>query len=329
MAGMHAPTHHPLPPDWFARFRLKLRHLQLLAALDESRNLNRSAEAMGITQPAASRLLAEIEAIVGEPIFLRRPRGVEPNALGEILARRARTVLMDLARAATELNGLRSGMGGTLSIGAVTGPAVDLVGRAVEAVQSQESALQVTVEVDTSAPLVARLLEGRLDFVLARIPPEMGPEALSYREIGEEELCFLVRTGHPLLRRRALSLRDLRDFPWVMQPPGTLLRRRVDLLFMRLEVPQPERVLNTSSVLLTLASLSRGAAIGVISASVAEVFAPKGQFRRLPPLRDAPGLAVEPFGLIHLSERPLSPPARRLFAAVEALLPAPRQAPPG
>jgi DNA-binding transcriptional LysR family regulator len=320
---MSALLPHPLPPDWFARFRLKLRHLQLLAALDDSRNLNRAAEALGLTQPAASRLLAEIERMVGEPVFLRRPRGVEPNALGEILARRARTVLMDLAQAASELNGLRSGTGGALAIGAVTGPAVDIVGRAVEAVQDPRSRLQVTVEVDTSGPLIARLLEGRLDFVLARVPSEMGAEALVYREIGEEELCFLVRAGHPLLRRRGLSLRDLRDCHWVLQPPGTLLRRRVDLLFMRLALPLPERVLNTSSVLLTLATLSRGDAIGVISASVAEVFAPKGQFRRLPPLRDAPYLAVEPFGLIHLRERPLSPPAQRLFAAVEALLAAP------
>jgi DNA-binding transcriptional LysR family regulator len=220
------------------------------------------------------------------------------------------------------MNELRGGTGGTLAVGAVTGPAVDLVGRAVDTVQQQWPRLQVTVEVDTSAPLVARLVEGRLDFVLARVPPDAEPEALSYREIGEEELCFLVRAGHPLLRRRALSLADLRGFPWVLQPPGTLLRRRVDLLFMRLALPMPERVLNTSSVLLTLATLARGQGIGVISASVAEVFAPKGQFQRLPPLRDAPHVAVEPFGLIHPRGRPLSPPAQRLFAAVEALLPA-------
>ena len=44
------PLPSPLPPDWFARFRLKLRHLQLLASLDETRNLNRTAEALGVTQ---------------------------------------------------------------------------------------------------------------------------------------------------------------------------------------------------------------------------------------------------------------------------------------
>lgn len=317
---MPLPSPAPLPPDWFARFRLKLRHLQLLASLDETRNLNRTAEALGVTQPAASRLLAEIERIVGEPVFLRRPRGLVPNALGEVLARRARTVLMDLTQAAAEMNSLRGGLGGAIAVGAVTGPAVDILSRAVEAVQRSSPGLQITVEVDTSAPLVAHLLEGRLDFVLARLPPEMGPDAILYREAAEEELCFLVRAGHPLLHRRGLALRDLLDLPWVLQPPGTLLRRRVDLLFLRLGLPLPGRMLNTSSVLLTLANLSRSDAVGVISASVANIFAPKGQFRRLPPLRDVPHLAVEPFGLIRLRERPLSPPAQRLFGAVEGLL---------
>ena len=46
---MPLPSPAPLPPDWFARFRLKLRHLQLLASLDETRNLNRTAEALGVT----------------------------------------------------------------------------------------------------------------------------------------------------------------------------------------------------------------------------------------------------------------------------------------
>src|SRR3954451_1495584 len=131
-----------LPPAWFARARLKLRHLQLLVALDEARNLNRAAQSLGITQPAASKLLAEIERMLGGPVFDRRPRGVEPNAHGEVLVRRARAVLVELEQAGAELNSLRDGTGGRAAIGAVTAPAVDAVARAVEAVQRATPALQ-------------------------------------------------------------------------------------------------------------------------------------------------------------------------------------------
>src|ERR1700712_3870748 len=92
-----------LPPDWFIRARLKLRPLQLLAALDDQRNLARAAATLSVTQPAASKLLAEIETMLGTILFDRLPRGMEPNLYGEVLVRRARSVLIELEAAAKEL----------------------------------------------------------------------------------------------------------------------------------------------------------------------------------------------------------------------------------
>ena len=65
-----------LAAEWFLRSRLKLRHLRLVVALDECRNLHRAAETMNIAQPAASKLLAEIEEILHQPLFERHPRGL-------------------------------------------------------------------------------------------------------------------------------------------------------------------------------------------------------------------------------------------------------------
>jgi len=302
-----------LAPNWFSRARLKLRHLQLLAALDETRNLNRAAQALGITQPAASKLLAEIERMVGLPVFERRPRGLAPNAQGEVLLRRARSVLVELEQAAEELNALRDGSGGQVALGTVTAPAVDTVVRAVEAVQRALPSLQVTVTVDTSPPLVARLLEGRLDIALARLPPDADASILDYREVAEEAVCFLVLEGHPLLGQASVPLRALLDYGWVLQTPGTLLRQEVDALFLRHNLPFPTRVLNTDSVLLGLAALTQGTSICAVTASVATLLEPGGRFRRLPPLEEAPHFAVQPFGLIRSRVRPLSPAAARLY----------------
>jgi len=112
----------PLPPDWFVRARLKLRHLQLLVALDEQRNLGRAAASLSVTQPAASKLLAEVETMLGTVLFERLPRGMEPNLYGEVLIRRARSVLIELEAAATELGAMRAGSTGRVTVGAVTGP---------------------------------------------------------------------------------------------------------------------------------------------------------------------------------------------------------------
>ncbi|MXP64181.1 LysR family transcriptional regulator [Roseomonas sp. M0104] len=309
-----------LAPNWFARARLKLRHLQLLAALDETRNLNRAALGLGITQPAASKLLAEVEQMVGASLFERRPRGLVPNLQGEALARRARSALVELEQAAVELNSLEAGSGGRVALGSVTAPAVDIVVRAVEAVLRAHPALEIAVEVDSSPALVARLLEGRLDFVLARIPLDVEAAGLEYREVAEEALCLLVLEGHPLLARETVAPRDLLAYGWVLPPPGSLMRQEVERLFRRHGLPGPERVLNTDSVLLGLAALVQGPSICVVTASVAQLLEPGGRYRRLPPLEGGQRLAVPPFGLIRSRVRPLSPAAGRLYDQVAAQL---------
>ena len=308
-----------LPPDWFIRARLKLRHLQLLAALDEQRNLARAAATLSVTQPAASKLLAEIETMLGTVLFERLPRGMEPNLYGEVLVRRARSVLIELEAAAKELGAMRAGAAGQVTIGAVTGPASGPVVRAVERMRRNRPGMAITVQVETSGPLVAKLLEGRLDFAVARIPPGVDATSLDYRELADEEISLFVREDHSLLRQGPVSLSMLASLPWVLQPPGTLLRRRVDGLFRAAGLSPPTEVLNTESVMLSLSVVARGATVTALSRSMVEIFAgPGGMFRKLPELAETGRISIDTYGLIRLSERPLSPAAEVLYRAIEA-----------
>ena len=88
-----------LAPDWFLRVRLKLRHLQLFLALEEHRNLHRAAASLAISQPAASKLLGDLESQLGVTLFERHSRGVTPNWYGEIVIRHARSILSELHHA--------------------------------------------------------------------------------------------------------------------------------------------------------------------------------------------------------------------------------------
>ena len=313
--------HGPLPMDWFIRARLKLRHLQLLAALDDHRNLARAAAALAMTQPAASKLIAEIESMVSTPLFERLPRGMEPNLFGEILIRRARSVLIELEGAARELAATRAGAAGQVSVGAVSGPASGPVVRAIERVRRTRPGMSISVQVETSGPLVARLLEGRLDFAVARIPPGIDASALEYREMADEEIGLFVRASHPMLSRPPPDLAALALQPWVLQPPGTLLRRRIEGLFRAAHLAPPREVVNTEGVMMSLSLIDRIDAVTALSRAAAEVFTrPGGRFRMLPTIPGAGRIAIDTFGLIRLAERPLSPAAEALYEAVEAEL---------
>ena len=77
--------------DRVLRSNLKLRHLQLLVALDQFRHLGRAAEFLSVTQPAVSKTLAEIERMFGLQLFDRSTRGTEPTPYGDSVVRFARS----------------------------------------------------------------------------------------------------------------------------------------------------------------------------------------------------------------------------------------------
>ena len=103
---------------------LKLSHLRLMAALAETGQLGLAADRMGITQPAASRLLAEVEQIAKVQVHERTGRGIALTAPGQVLARRAHRVMMEMRDAAREMAELAGGGSGVVRIGAVTAPAL-------------------------------------------------------------------------------------------------------------------------------------------------------------------------------------------------------------
>lgn len=116
-----------LPVDWHQRYRLKLRHLVLLVALDVAKNLNRAADAIGLLHPAASKLLTELESRLGTALFDRHARGMRANIYGEVLIRQSRSILASLDRARDELRSLARGDMGEVSIGSADAPAVTLL----------------------------------------------------------------------------------------------------------------------------------------------------------------------------------------------------------
>jgi DNA-binding transcriptional LysR family regulator len=300
--------------DRLLRTGLKLRHLLLLVALDDHRKLHRAADAMNLSQPAASKMLGEVEKIVGVPLFERLPRGIEPTWYGEALIRRTRTVLAELGQAGAEIAALKVGEGGAVAIGTVMSPAVDVVVDALEAVRARMPRVQISIQVDTSDVLTEKLIGSKLDFVIARIPPGADPKPFDYREVGEEEGCLLVRAEHPLAGRETVLPSDLFDRDWVMQPRGSLLRRSVEALLRRHGVPPPERVVNTPSVMMAAVLAAKTDAIAPLAAPVGDLFVGAGRFAKL---RLSEPLTVEPYGLIRLAGRPLSPAAAELYRAVE------------
>ena len=109
---------------WFIRARLKTRQLMLLTAICDEGNIHRAAEVLNMSQPAASKLLKDLEDMLGVTLFDRQPRGMRPNWYGETMIRHARIALSSLREAGQEVDALKTGLSGHVSLGAITGPAL-------------------------------------------------------------------------------------------------------------------------------------------------------------------------------------------------------------
>ena len=99
--------------DGRLRGGLKLGHMRMIVALDDHAKVSAAAQVLNISQPAASRMIAEMEDILGVELCERLPRGVALTPAGQALARRARTVLLEMREVDREIADLKSGKGGT------------------------------------------------------------------------------------------------------------------------------------------------------------------------------------------------------------------------
>ncbi|MDR5876219.1 LysR substrate-binding domain-containing protein [Halomonas sp. CUBES01] len=306
-----------LDDNWFLDARLKLRHFQLFLALDEQRNLHRAAEQLNMSQPAASKLLGDLEANLGIRLFDRHPRGLTPNWYGEVVIRHAHSVLSALHHTGEELNALREGNAGTVAVGTVMAPAVTILTSAIEQVHRDQPGLKISVDVDVSKVLVPRLLEGELDFAITRIPAGVDAEWFVFEEIGEEELCFVCRKGHPLADKTPLSLSDMSAYPWSLQPTGALMRQRVDSLFLHHQVTPPRQIVDTADLLLSLALVDKSDTITVTTREAADLLCSPQRFHLLP---FSETLSVQPYGLVSLRHQRLSPGAATLMSALRDII---------
>jgi len=286
---------------------LKLTHLRLIATLAEVGQLTAAGRAQNLTQPAASRLLAEAETIAGHRLCERHSKGIALTAAGEALARRARAVLAEIAEAGREIGDVAEGRMGAVRLGAVTAPAVELVVPVLQRLQQRYPGLHAQLDVATSDVLVHDLVRGWHDFVIARVPAGSDPRAFEQRGLSREQVALIVREGHPLARLETVSAADLVPYDWVMQPPGSLLRTTVEEAMIARGAPLPNCRLSTASLLVTLALVSRSNAIAPESVEVARLVAGEGGLgRRVTVLPIDFEIEVKPYNLIRMRGQRLS-----------------------
>ncbi|WP_372524318.1 LysR substrate-binding domain-containing protein [Piscinibacter sp.] len=300
---------------WFIRARLKTRQLLLLVALAEEGNIHRAAQVLNMTQPAASKLLKDLEDVLEVSLFDRLPRGMRPTWYGETMIRHARVALSSLNQAHEELEALKAGRFGQVSVGAITAPGLMLLPPAVALVKQEHPSLRVALQIETSDVLMERLSQGKLDMLVARLFAQHDKADLRYEVLTEEPVSAITRPGHPLLNVANLGLRDVVSAGWIVPPTGSVLRHRFELMFQEDSLEAPVNVIETSALLFMTKMLQQSDMVGVVASDVARYYAAHGIVSILPMSLPC---HMDAFGIITRTDRLLSPAAKVMLKAIKA-----------
>ncbi|MDB5499625.1 MAG: lysR [Phenylobacterium sp.] len=195
---------------------LKFRQLRMVEALARHQSLTRAAGTLGLTQPALTKMVRELEKLVGEPLFERHARGVRPTAAGQVVLRYARGALADLGRLEDELD-LKGGPAqASVVVGALPVAAVGVLPNAIIRARAEHPGLQIRLVEGQTEALLAQLEAGEVDVVVGRLYPAVVPDTLVREVLYAEPISIMARSAHPLLRIKRPTVRDLAAFDLVL-----------------------------------------------------------------------------------------------------------------
>lgn len=264
--------------------RLKFRHLEVLLALHESGSLTAAATQLHMTQPALSHWLADVEEVVGRPLFTRS-RGLALTEAGKVLLAHAERMLGDIQRTHEDLKAVQSGLQGRLQVG--TGLPRVLLPRAIARLQEDRPGIFVSVAEAPLPTLLERLAKREIDVVIGALNAQACRSGFASEALLADSVQVVANRGHPLLRRKEPRWEELEEYPWILPPVGAVMREVVDEAFaaQHLRPPVPSVEAN-SSVRVQLLMGERNY-LSILSASEVQVYRPFGIFenvRLTPPI---------------------------------------------
>lgn len=285
--------------------RLRMRQVALMLAIEERRTLRAAATQLGLTQPAATKMLHELEDALGQTLFERVGRGLQINAAGARVTGYFRSIRGSMEALNRELGELKLGSAGKFSVGSIMAASPGRLTNALLGLKAMYPLLSFEIAVDTSDKLLAQLREGVLEVVIGRLVEHPGVDC-TFRAIEDEALAIVVGNDHPLARKRKVEFEALLDHPWVLQPAGSPMRTLIDREFRDHHAALPKGLIETGSILTTINLIRRSNLIAVIPAAVAANDAKHGMLCILPyRFRQT----LEAYGSLVRSDRPLSKPA--------------------
>lgn len=288
------------------------RHLIQLAATVEAGGVTEGAALIGTTQPAVSRTIAQLEKRLGEPLFLRGKRPIQPTPLCLALAEQGAMIRIASLKAGEAVALFRRGESGVVRVGGTPFFTDALIAGMVADFQSANPRIRVDQCYGYPDELIALVRAGRLDIAICPMDLLDPDSDLAFTELLPGRNVVACRSGHPLTRTRPLRTRHLLDYPWIAPPPGSPLNQDLRRAVLAIGVDRIRIAYSGGSLASVVNHMRRSDCLTVLPHSVVFAMRQDDAVTALPLDIEHPNRSL---GVLHAKEA-MAPAVKRLVAHV-------------
>jgi DNA-binding transcriptional LysR family regulator len=293
--------------------RFRLRDLRVFFAVTRCGSMAKAAADLGITQPAVSRVIGELERALGVRLLDRTPRGVETTIYGRALLKRGGVAFDELRQALRDIEFLARPNVGEVRIQCPESIAATILPPVIQRMSRHYPGIISTVV--AGMPLnFSDVLSRKVDLFMGRLfpplTPDQMPDELNAERLFDDQVVIAVGMQNPLARRRKIDLKGLADEHWILGQPATWIRTFVENAFQSRGLKVPRISAMTLSTHLRINLLTMDNFITVLPRSVLRHYAQRFALKELP--IDMPELAW-PVAMLTLKNRMLSPAVERFI----------------
>lgn len=248
--------------------RARLRHLQLIVSLSDQGSLKGAAMALGLSQPAVTQLLSDLEALLGTRLFIRHSRGVHPTPSCEALVPVLRLALRSIELAVHSLSRHSIECRQRIRIGCVSALAASAFCRHLVAELLALPDQEISIQEGSLDHLLADLMTGRLDAVCGRRPSAAIP-GLRFVPVASDQALAMVCRSHPLAGRFVPNHKELARFPWVFFDSDPSFDSYVNNLIVKFEINPSVTRICTNSTQFLFSFLHKSERVCIVPSSLA------------------------------------------------------------
>ena len=305
-----------MPWDDRIRRRLKLRDIDILMAVIQAGSMGKAAGRFNMTQPAVSKVIADLEQTLGVRLLDRSRQGVEPTPHGLALIKRGVAVFDELRQGIQDLDFLSDPTAGEIRIACTEPIAAAIVSPVIDRLLQQYPRMTFHVVAGDIALLHRELAERNVELVIARLTGPIGEEH-SAEVLFHDPLVVAAGAKHPLTRRRGkIELADLLNEPWALLPFDSAFGSLVAERFHACGLRPPRLAVTSVSINLRNELIATGHFLTVVPGFALRL-PRKHPFLRALPV-ELPNTRM-PIAIITLKNRSLSPIARLFIERVRAV----------